>query len=91
MATNGRKRKRESADDDITDSKDGGDISLQAFEAVINPIDRQWQVNLASDKSGSVSSTGLIEWNVSNRNEPVLMDRSVWNWLPVMPSEALTI
>jgi len=71
----GRKRKRESADDDTMGRGDRDDLSLQAFEAVINPIDRQQEVKLASGASGSGSSAGLIEWAVSGLNEPVLMDR----------------
>jgi hypothetical protein len=76
----GRKRKRESADDNVVGRGNRDEVSLQAFEAVINPIDRQQEVKLASRIPGRVSSAGLIEWAVSGLSEPILMDRSVSNW-----------
>jgi hypothetical protein len=76
----GRKRKRESADDNTVGRGNRDDLSLQAFEAVINPIDRQQEVKLASGVSGSISSAGLIEWAVPGLSEHILMDRSVSNW-----------
>jgi hypothetical protein len=75
-----RKRKRESTDDNTAGKRNRDDLSLQAFEAVINPIDRQQEVKLASGVSGGVSSAGLIEWTIPGLSEPILVDRLVSNW-----------
>ena len=79
-----RKRKRDTIEEDKRHVENRDDLSLQAYEAVINPTSQQREVRFAGGDSASINHTGLIEWNIPGL-ETILMDRSVLNWPAATP------